>query len=109
MYFSNSQTMRDLPMPPMPVIDTSRARPSRAVTCSSSLTRRSSSARPANGGSGRTGGTLAPGVPPGGSGGGGLGPAGTTPAAAGAHDLQGLPDGYRLVPALDVDLTARLE
>ena len=51
MYLSSSHARRDLPMPPMPVTDTTRALPSRPVACSSSLSIRSSSARPTNGGS----------------------------------------------------------
>ena len=39
-------------MPATPVTDSSRGRASRPVVCSSSLTRRSSSSRPTNGGSG---------------------------------------------------------
>ncbi len=50
-YFASSQVSRDLPMPPIPVTDTTRALPSRPVACSSSFSKRSSSVRPTNGGS----------------------------------------------------------
>ena len=49
MYFSSSQASRLLPIPAIPRIETSRARRSRAVAWSSSLSRRSSSSRPTNG------------------------------------------------------------
>ena len=54
MNFSSSQARRLLPMPPGPVMDTSRVRRSRPVVPIRSLSRRSSSSRPTNGGSGRS-------------------------------------------------------
>ena len=54
MYFSSSQASRLLPIPAGPVMETNRARGSRPVVASSSLSSRSSSSRPANGGSGRS-------------------------------------------------------
>ena len=54
MYFSSSQARRLLPMPPGPVIETRRVRRSRPVVAIRSFSRRSSSSRPTNGGSGRS-------------------------------------------------------
>ena len=53
-YFKNSHASRLLPMPGSPVIDTNRARRSRAVACRRSFTRRNSSSRPTKGGSKRS-------------------------------------------------------
>lgn len=53
-YFSSSQARRLLPMPPGPVIETSRGRRSRPVVAMRSLSSRISSPRPTNGGSGRS-------------------------------------------------------
>ena len=47
----NSQPSRDLPTPPMPTMESSRALPSSPVPCRYSLSRRSSRSRPTNGGS----------------------------------------------------------
>ncbi len=51
MYLWNSHPRRVLPIPATPTNDTSRARRSRAVACSSSLRMRISASRPTNGGS----------------------------------------------------------
>ena len=51
MYFSNSHDSRDLPMPAMPVTETSCAFRSSAEPWNSSLTSRSSRSRPTNGAS----------------------------------------------------------
>src|SRR3972149_3314329 len=51
MYFSSSHASRLLPMPALPTNDTSRARRSRPVALSSSLSRWNSLSRPTNGGS----------------------------------------------------------
>ena len=50
-YFSSSQARRVLPIPPIPVTDTRRARRSRPVAWKRSLSRRSSSSRPTKGAS----------------------------------------------------------
>ena len=51
MYFSNSQAVRDLPIPAIPIAETRCAFRSSADAWNSSLTRRSSRSRPTNGGS----------------------------------------------------------
>ena len=51
MYLKNSQPSRDLPMPAMPMTETSCARCSSAEAWKSSFTSRSSRSRPTNGGS----------------------------------------------------------
>jgi len=50
-YFRSSQASLDLPMPPIPITETTRDFPSRPVAWSMSFSRRISSARPTNGGS----------------------------------------------------------